>query len=184
MSSEKAELRRAARIRRAAAHGAVDPGPALLRLRGLLDETDGPVSFFWPIRTEIDPRPLMSEVSRSRPVCLPVTHGRDASLTFRRWVEGTEMVADGFGVAVPARDDPVTPSVLVVPLLAYDDRCHRLGYGAGHYDRTLQGLRSRGSVLAIGLAYSAQRAEDLLPIEPTDQPLDAIVTELGVIRHR
>jgi 5-formyltetrahydrofolate cyclo-ligase len=92
------------------------------------------------------------------------------------------MVTDGFGVSVPVKDDLVTPEVLVVPLLAFDDRGHRLGYGAGHYDRTLQGLRARGQVMAIGFAYSAQRTDDPLPDEPTDQPLDAIVTEIGVVR--
>lgn len=180
--TDKSALRRLAHQRRAAAHGVVDPTPALTRLRALLNRTEGPVSFYWPIRSEIDPLPVMREQAQAREVCLPVTHGIGAPLTFRRWTEGAEMQADGFGVATPVRDDLVTPRVLVVPLLAFDDRCHRLGYGAGYYDRTLEQLREAGPVMAIGLAYSAQRADTLLPIEPTDQPLDAIVTEAGIIR--
>ena len=182
--TDKATLRKFAHQRRAAAHGVVDPAPALQVLRELLGDTRGPVSFYWPIRSEIDPRPLMTEMARTRDLCLPVTHGRDAGLTFRRWTEGVAMETDGFGVSVPVKDDRITPLVLVVPLLAFDDRCHRLGYGAGHYDRTLAGLRAEGSVTAIGLAYAAQRVNAPLPTEPTDQPLDAIVTETGVARPR
>lgn len=181
MSDAKAALRKAARDRRAAVHGAVDPGPALNRLRSLLEDTAGPVSFYWPIRTEIDPRSVMETLSGKRPVCLPVTHGRDAALTFRAWRPGMAMDMDGFGVAVPAVDEPVEPRVLVVPMLAFDTLCHRLGYGAGHYDRTLAGLRAKGPVTAIGLAYAAQAEASFLPSEPTDQPLDAIVTEQGVV---
>ena len=181
MSAEKNELRKAARARRAEAHGTVDPEPALAALARLLAATEGPVSFYWPIRTEIDPRPLMTEMANAREICLPVTHGRDAALTFRRWTEGADMDIDGFGVAIPAVDEPVTPKVLVVPMLAFDDRGHRLGYGAGHYDRTLDKLRAEGRVIAYGLAFSAQRVPEPLPAEPTDQPLDTIVTEVGVV---
>jgi 5-formyltetrahydrofolate cyclo-ligase len=69
--------------------------------------------------------------------------------------------------------------VLIVPLLAWDARGYRLGYGGGFYDRTLEGLRARGPVLAVGFAFSAQEV-DAVPTEPTDQRLDALVTEKGV----
>lgn len=179
--TDKMALRAAARARRAEAHGSVDPAPALAALAREIAATTGPVSFYWPIRTEIDPRPLMQELAASRQLCLPVTHGRDAALTFRAWHPGAEMDVDGFGVAIPAQDVPVRPNVLVVPMLAFDAHLHRLGYGAGHYDRTLAGLRPNGPTFAIGLAYEAQRTAPL-PAEPTDQALDLIVTEESVHR--
>jgi 5-formyltetrahydrofolate cyclo-ligase len=181
VSAEKDLLRKAARERRAAAHGSVDPAPAYASLTALLNDTEGAVSFYWPIRTEIDPRPVMEAFAGRRGICLPVTHGRGAALSFRRWTPGAAMETDGFGVSIPAKDDPLTPAVLVVPMLAFDDHGHRLGYGAGHYDRTLESLRAKGPVRAIGLAYAAQREDRPLPSEPTDQPLDAIVTEVGVL---
>ena len=180
--TDKTSLRAEARARRAAAHGSVDPQPALDALAAEIAKTTGPVSFYWPIRTEIDPRPLMDTRSESRQLCLPVTHGRDAPLTFRAWQPGADMDVDGFGVAIPARDVPVTPEVLVVPMLAFDLHLHRLGYGAGHYDRTLAGLRPGGPAFAIGFAYEAQRTSTL-PAEPTDQALDLIVTEETVHRR-
>ena len=181
MTIEKKALRKEIGRRRAEAHGQVDPAPALSNLSELLNKTEGPVSFYWPIRTEIDPRPVMTELAKTRDVCLPMTEGF-APLSFRRWTEGSELDVDGFGVAVPAVNDPLVPQVLVVPMLAFDANCHRLGYGAGHYDRTLEKLRAEGPVLAYGLAYSAQQVADPLPTEPTDQALNAIVTELGVLR--
>jgi len=70
--------------------------------------------------------------------------------------------------------------VLIVPLVAFDRRGGRLGYGGGFYDRTLERLRARRTTVAIGFAYAAQEAE-ALPLEPTDQPLDMVVTETEVI---
>ena len=178
--SDKATLRAEARTRRAAAHGYVDPAPALAALEAEIAATTGRVSFYWPIRTEIDPRPLMERLADSREVCLPVTNGL-APLVFRPWRPDAAMETDGFGVSVPAKGPEVTPEVLVVPMLAFDEAGHRLGYGAGHYDRTLAGLRPLGPVTAIGFAYEAQRGPDL-PAEPTDERLDAIVTEVRTRR--
>ena len=85
-----------------------------------------------------------------------------------------------FGAMIPAAGGWIVPEILIVPLVAFDRKGGRLGYGGGFYDRTLAELRASGPVLAIGFAFAAQEAEDL-PLEPTDQPLDLIVTEAGVI---
>lgn len=171
-------LRTGARAARAEAHGRVDAAPALAALELALRQTEGRISFYWPIRTEIDPRPVMASLATSRAVCLPVTDGLKP-LTFRAWHPGAELETDGFGVSVPAATDVVRPDVLVVPCLAFDMHGHRLGYGAGHYDRTLEGLRQRGPVTAILFAYAAQEIP-AVPTEPTDQPLDLLITECGV----
>lgn len=174
---DKPTLRKEMAVRRAQAAATVDQAPARAALSALLAETEGPVSFFWPIRSEIDTRPVMEALAETRTVCLPVTAGRQA-LTFRRWHPGVRMEKDGFGVPIPIGSETVVPEVLVVPMLAFDDAGNRLGYGAGHYDRTLAALRPNGPVTAIGFAFEAQRVETALPIEPTDQPLDYLVTEM------
>ena len=89
------------------------------------------------------------------------------------------MKAGPFGAAVPASAQPMTPEIVIVPLVAFDADGNRLGYGGGFYDRTLELLRSQQDTIAVGYAYDAQRATQL-PLEPTDQPLDAMVTETGV----
>ena len=88
------------------------------------------------------------------------------------------MVAGPFGASVPATAKPMRPEVVIVPLVAFTADGYRLGYGGGFYDRTLEKLRALGPVLAVGFAYGAQEA-DALPLEPTDQRLDALVTETG-----
>ena len=178
---QKKALRTALTETRKAAFEAVDPGPALASLRVVLAEKPGRVSFYWPIRTEIDPRPVLQDLAGTRPLCLPVTEGR-AALRFLAWTPDTPLVADGFGVPVPAEGEDVSPDVLVVPLLGFDRNLQRLGYGAGHYDRTLQVLRAVKTVTAIGFAFAAQEI-DVVPTERTDQPLDLIITEQGVHRH-
>lgn len=167
--------------RRAEAAKSVDQVPARVALRKVLDDTAGPVSFFWPIRSEIDARPVMEALAETRMVCLPVTQSH-AALKFNRWVAGTDMEEDGFGVPVPVGTEAVVPQVLVVPMLGVDAYGHRLGYGGGHYDRTLAALRPNGPVLAVGFAFDAQRLDAPLPVEPTDQPLDVLVTESGTWR--
>ena len=165
--------------RRAAVHGTVDAGPAHENLRRVLTGATHPISFYWPIRTEIDPRPVMEAFAPNDPVCLPVTQGY-APLIFRQWQPQTRMDTDGFGVAIPADTAEMTPRTLVIPMLAFDTRGQRLGYGAGHYDRTLEQLRARHTVQAIGFAYAAQECA-CVPVEATDQLLDMIVTETGIL---
>ena len=177
---DKKALRKIMSERRKVAHGVVDPNPALEALEAVLRDLEGPVSFYWPIRTEIDPRPVMETMVGAKSVCLPMTHGYSA-LTFRPWQPGMAMIEDSFGVAVPDTEETLVPKTLVLPMLAFDDLGQRLGYGAGHYDRTLAMLRTSSPVTAIGFAYEAQR-DDKVPTEATDQPLNMIVTETQVRR--
>ena len=93
------------------------------------------------------------------------------------------MEAGAFGALIPAEGAWLEPEVLIVPLLSFDRRGFRLGYGGGFYDRTLERLRARHGVLALGFAFAAQEVAEV-PIEPTDQPLDAILTETGLIPLR
>ena len=139
-----------------------------------------PLAGYMPIRTEVDPLPVMAALASFAPVGVPVIQGEGQALKFREWTPGCAMVDGPFGASVPEKGVWVTPQVLIVPLVAFTPDLMRLGYGGGFYDRTLEGLRAAGPVTAIGYAFSAQMA-DSLPLEPTDQPLDMIVTEQGVI---
>ncbi len=139
-----------------------------------------PLSGFMPIRTEIDPTPAMAEASAHGPVGVPVIEGADHPLKFAHWTPDTVMVPGAFGAAIPEAPTYFEPEILIVPLLAFNRRGGRLGYGGGFYDRTLEMLRGRRPTLAIGFAFAGQETEEL-PLEKTDQPLDLVVTEVGVI---
>ena len=140
-----------------------------------------PLAGYMPIRTEIDPLPAMEEAAAHGPVAVPVITAAGQPLTFAKWEPGCEMVAGAFGAQIPVNPSPVIPQIVIVPLVAFSRKGGRLGYGGGFYDRTLELLRARRSTLAIGFAFDAQEAADL-PLEPTDQPLDMVVTESRVLQ--
>lgn len=140
------------------------------------------VSAFWPIRNELDLRPLIRQLSeRGCRIGLPVVVAKRTALVFREWKPGTDLVAARFGVSVPPDSAPaVEPDWLLVPLLAFDKDGYRLGYGGGFYDITLAGLRARKSVFAIGTAYDGQEV-NRVPRTPDDARLDAILTDKRVL---
>ncbi len=178
LAAIKSEARRAAMAARKLAH-AHGQGDAVGRLAEVLAAHSAAVlSGYMPMRTEIDP--LAAMAAHKGRVCVPVILAKDSPLHFRAWSPGAAMVPGPFGAEVPESGDWLQPSVLIVPLLSFDRRGFRLGYGGGFYDRTLEGLRARGPVLAIGFAFAAQEVA-AVPTEPTDQRLDLIVTEAGVI---
>lgn len=147
-----------------------------------LEGPPGVVAGYWPMRSEIDPRPLMTRFARAGwRLALPVTppRGTEGGLAFRLWTPEAALAAHAFGMQEPHPSaEAARPDVVLVPLLAFDTAGHRLGYGAGHYDRTLERLRSEGPVKAVGLAFAGQETT-ALPSTPFDQPLDAVLTERG-----
>jgi 5-formyltetrahydrofolate cyclo-ligase len=142
-----------------------------------------PVSAYWPLEEEFDPRPLFTELHRrGHPVGLPVVLGRGQPLLFRRWEPGMDLVRGPFRVMTPPEAAPkIVPRLLLVPLLAFDRTGYRLGYGGGFYDRTIAKLRAAGGALAVGVTFAALEVPEV-PRDDTDQPLDWIVTERAAIR--
>lgn len=141
------------------------------------------VSGFASLADELDCMPLMHRLAgEGLGLALPLVTGKGQPLTFRGWAPGDAMDAGVWGIAQPKADKPVLePDIVLVPLLAVDRTGWRLGYGGGFYDRTLQGLRARKSVLAIGLAYEDQ-VVDAVPHLDYDEPLDWVLTPAGAVR--
>lgn len=141
------------------------------------------VAGYWPMRGEIDVLPLLGALAeRGQVTALPAVVGRKEPLEFRRWAPGEALEEGIYGTRhPPASAGVVRPVCLLVPLLAFDRRGVRLGYGGGFYDRTLAALRAVGPVVAVGVAYAGQEVE-ALPAEPHDERLDWVVTEKEVIR--
>jgi 5-formyltetrahydrofolate cyclo-ligase len=180
LTAIKAAARRASFARRKLAFDALGPDHAGL-LRDVLAVHAGQVlAGYMPMRTEISPLAAMRAHAVTGAVGVPVIQAQAQPLRFARWSPDCAMVPGEFGAEVPGHLEWLEPEVLIVPLVAFDRRGGRLGYGGGFYDRTLAGLRARGPVMAVGFAFAAQEAE-ALPLEDTDQPLDLIVTEAEVI---
>jgi len=136
------------------------------------------VAAFSPIRDEPDTGPLLAALqAHGFATALPVAHGRSAPLAFRLWRAGEPLARGALGVAEPGAAAPlVEPDLLFVPLAAFDRRGHRIGYGAGYYDRALKLLRANGPIRAVGVAYAVSEI-DAAPDEPHDERLDFILTE-------
>ena len=139
-----------------------------------------PIAGYLPIKTEIDPLSAMEEAFAYSLVGVPVIQGNSKPLKFSRWEPGCHLKKGPFDVQIPVNSNYLVPEVLIIPMVAFDRNGGRLGYGGGFYDRTLDYLRSRHATLAIGFAYSEQEFENL-PLEPTDQKLDMIITEREII---
>ena len=154
---------------------------ASLREQFLLEspfQSPAVVSGFWPIRDEIDIRPLMDAlVDKGCRLALPVVQGRGQRLLFRAWRPGEPLEAGVFGTLQPsAASGAIEPDVLIVPLLACDGEGWRLGYGGGFYDRTLADLRRRRAVTAIGVGFDLQLVAEV-PHGADDQRLDWLLTD-------
>ena len=140
-----------------------------------------PVGGYWPIRSEVDPRQLMEAlIARGQDVALSqILHPH---LSWRLWRPGDVLIKGGFGVREPGPDAPeVFPKALLVPLVAFDRRGGRIGYGKGHFDRAIAALEAQHPVLTIGLAYAVQEIDEV-PVESHDRLLDVIITEAELIR--
>lgn len=183
-SADKTALRRAMEKRRAAAQ-AKNPGAALALRDNFLKSLRLPpgciIAAYNARGSEIDPAPLADALRAKRhPIALPVIMGRGEPLAFRLHNPGDPLVTNAFGIGEPGPASPfIEPDVVLVPLLAFDARGHRLGTGAGYYDRTLPDLRRQKPVLAVGLAFADQQGPEI-PVESHDIRLDRIVTELEV----
>ena len=137
------------------------------------------ISGYHPIRSEIDPIQLMIRLAaQGARLALPVIVARDAALLFRAWHPDDALVAGPFGIRAPALEAPeLIPDIVLVPLAAFDAAGHRIGYGAGHYDRTLMALRTIKPVTAIGIAFAVQEIGQV-PAEQHDVALDYVLTDL------
>jgi len=134
-------------------------------------------------RSELNVWPLMHLLHNAGTrCCLPVLGAAEEALQFRHWRPDMALSANHLSILEPGQTaDRLQPSIVVTPLLAFDRHGHRLGYGGGYYDRTLQELRSAGKVTAVGFGFGAQEVDEV-PADDFDQRLDWIVTDAEAIR--
>jgi len=178
----KRKARTAASKRRAEAHELLkDTAGLAMAERGLpagLSDRPGIVSGFIPYKSEITTMPMLNRLRQHGwQTCLPIVVAAEEPLIFRAWAPGEPLVPGVWDIPIPLATAPeVMPDVLLVPMLAFDRKGYRLGYGGGFYDRTLEKLRTLKPVVAIGVAYHAQLVDEV-PTGLHDAPLDYVMTE-------
>jgi 5-formyltetrahydrofolate cyclo-ligase len=179
----KAVLRQELRHRRSALDGERRSAAAIVAAGHALEAVGQAVvvAAFRGVRDEIDTAPLIATlVERGVVVVLPRIVGRGMPLAFHVWRPGEPLEDAAMGVVQPPADSPALfPNVVIAPLLAFDGRGSRLGYGGGFYDRTLRALRRDRGTPAIGFAFELQRVEKV-PVGPSDERLDLVATEAGL----
>ena len=140
------------------------------------------VSGFSPMKTEINPIPLLRKLAeQGASLALPCIAGRGHPLIMRAWKFGDPFKAGQWGIREPMPDAPeVAPDIVIVPLACFDRAGHRIGYGAGYYDMTIHALRAKKRIVAIGIAFAAQEIPQV-PATERDERLDLVLTEREVI---
>jgi 5-formyltetrahydrofolate cyclo-ligase len=185
---DKATLRREAMARRAALAAAERIAAAQIiaaRDFPIMLSPGSIVSGFSPLKDELDPIPLMRRLADGGArLALPAVAGRGQPLVIRAWAFGEPLAAGVWGIREPLpQAAAVEPDILIVPLLAFDRQGHRIGYGAGYYDMTINALRATKPIVAVGVAFAVQEVE-AVPFTPRDARLDLVLTEREVIDFR
>ena len=140
------------------------------------------LAFCVPVRGEFDARPLAGRlIECGWRIAMPVAELAAAPMCFRPWTPASAMTVDRHGIPIPLAGPDIVPDIVLLPLLAFDAQGFRLGYGGGYFDRTLAALVPRP--LAIGVGFELARVADIRP-QAHDMPLDAVVTDTGVLRYQ
>jgi 5-formyltetrahydrofolate cyclo-ligase len=185
VSTQKAAIRAATLAKRDAMPAAErQAGAEAIATRGLpVDLKPGfIVSGFMPMKTEINPLPLMRKLAGAgAQLALPCIFKRGHPLIMRAYAFGDEFKAGQWGIREPKPSAPeVKPDILLVPLVAFDRTGNRIGYGAGYYDRTIAALRALKKITAIGVAFSVQEIPHV-PATERDERLDFVLTEKEIL---
>jgi 5-formyltetrahydrofolate cyclo-ligase len=143
------------------------------------------ISGYSPIRNEIDPAPLMRQLAeQGAKLALPAVMARGKTLAFRAWSPDDRLMLGPLGILEPSpAAAELIPDIMLVPLAAFDPQGHRIGYGAGHYDFTLEHLRKVKAITAVGAAFAVQQIK-AVPAQPHDVALDYVLTEKKVFDFR
>ena len=166
--------------------GSTDREQKTALISAQLDRLLGPVvagksvSVYWPFQGEPDLRGWMTKIAGRAACLLPVVAEKAGPLTFRAWTPGAKLERGVLGILIPTGGEEQRPDIVIAPVVGYDRGCYRLGVGGGYFDRTLAALSPKP--LAIGIGYSQQQIRTIKP-QPHDIPMDAVITEDGVIKR-
>lgn len=148
---------------------------------GVIGSSRRSLGFYWPVRGEVDLRPFVeSQIAEGCMAALPVLPQSGGPLLFRTWRPGAPTALDAYAIPYPVEGETIDPDLLLVPLVGFDDAGYRLGYGGGHYDRTIAAMQAKPE--AIGIGFELGRLATIWP-QPYDIAMDAIITESGVRRR-
>ena len=140
------------------------------------------VSGYYPIRSEVNIISYLKFLNKKKiSICLPSIFKEQSHLLFKKWDITKPLVKGKFSIDEPFEDKYETPTILIIPILAFDNNKYRLGYGGGFYDRTIAFLEKKLKIKTIGVAFEEQKV-DKVPVMKFDKKLDLIITENGILK--
>ena len=136
---------------------------------------------YYPINFEVDDLHILEEFEKRKfNISLPIVK-KNYDMNFYKWSFNKPLKINKYGIPEPDSNILIYPDVLLIPLVAFDEKLNRLGYGGGYYDRLIEKLTKKKKILKIGLALSVQKINKV-PINKYDQKLDYIVTNNGIVK--
>jgi len=156
--------------------------PLIKLIKERYKKKDVNLSSYYPASFEVNILKLFDLNAMNKiKIFLPVITGKN-SMHFYKWQKHDVLQINKFGMLEPFKSlKNIVPNVMLIPLLAYDNKNNRLGYGGGFYDRYLKKyLKTYNNILTIGIAFSFQKHHKL-PVSNNDVKLDYILTEKGIV---
>ena len=149
-------------------------------LKNKFDKNILNISIYYPSLFEVNVLKIFEiENKKNLKVFLPVI-SNNYSMHFYKWSKNDVLCINKYGLLEPIRSKKKIPNIMLIPLLAFDNRNYRLGYGGGYYDRYINKyLKNRKNILTVGIAFSFQKFNKL-PVTNKDMKLDYILTEEGI----
>ena len=138
------------------------------------------VGGYYPCNNEIDDLQILNNFRKRKViVSLPIIK-KNNQMDFFEWSKNNPLKINKYGIIEPTSKKKIYPDLILIPLLAYDVKLNRLGYGGGFYDRYIHKIEKRKKVFKIGLAFSFQKINKV-PVNKYDKKLDLIITEKDFI---
>ena len=136
---------------------------------------------YYPSNYELNIIKFLEEASKKKfRITLPVIKSSN-KMFFKSWIFKEPLYVNQFGILEPKNSiKEIIPDLIMVPLVAFDNRLNRIGYGKGYYDRSLRKIsKIKKNTISLGIAYSFQKCQKI-PVNKHDFKLDYIFTEKGI----
>ena len=130
---------------------------------------------YFPVNFEVDDLEILSKLAKNNFIISLPAIRKNFQMDFYKWNFSEPLKINKYGIPEPQKKTLVYPDILLVPLVAFDRRLNRLGYGGGYYDRLIERLSKKKKIIKIGLALSKQMINNV-PLNKYDQKMDYVVT--------
>ena len=134
------------------------------------------VGGYYPYNYEVDVMKILDNFEKKKYLISLPKIKKNYKMDFFNWSFKEPLIINKYGIPEPTSNKIMYPNIFLIPLVAYDEKLYRIGYGGGYYDRYLKKIKKRKKIVTIGLAYSFQKVKKI-PINKFDIKLNFIITE-------